>query len=263
MSLPFWRNKKQTIGLTLSGGGMRGIAHIAILKALEEHGLKPDIISGSSAGAIIGAFYAAGIHPDEMMAVVLKRNFFSRSSFRFRRNGIFSTKFLYDLLNEFIGKDDFSTLKIPLTVAVTELTHGKVEYISQGRLFDVLIASASIPYIFPPINIDDKIYLDGGIMNNLPIEPIRHSCDLLIGAHVNSIEFQEFKHLSLLKELDRVIHLAIGQSVYQKAKLCDIFFDPPGMMQYGMLEKKNVGRMFDEVYKYSTALLQSLGYEKK
>lgn len=263
MSFQFWKSKQPITGLTLSGGGMRGIAHIAILKALEEHDLRPAIISGSSAGAVVGAFYAAGLSPDDMIDVVIKRSFFSRSSFRFRTNGIFSTRFLADLLKEFIPEDDFDCLKIPLTVAVTELTQGRTEYVSEGKLFDILIASASIPYIFPPVRLGDKVYLDGGIMNNLPIEPIRNQCDFLVGAHVNSIEYQPFKRLSLLKELDRVIHLAIGQSVYQKAKLCNIFFDPPGMMQYGMLEKKNVGRMFDEVYKYSMALLESLGYVKQ
>lgn len=263
MSFQFWKNKQPTIGLTLSGGGMRGIAHIAILKALEAYGLRPAVISGSSAGAVVGAFYAAGVQPDDMIDLVIKRNFFSRSYFRLRTNGIFSNRFLYELLKEFIPEDDFAGLQIPLIVAVTELTYGRTEYISEGKLSDFIVASASIPYIFPPVKIEDKIYLDGGIMNNLPIEPIRNKCDFLVGAHVNSIEYQPFKRISLLKELDRVIHLAIGQSVYQKAKLCNIFFDPPGMMQYGMLEKKNVGRMFDEVYKYSMALLESLGYAKQ
>lgn len=83
-----FKKKKPVIGLTLSGGGMRGIAHIAVLKALEEYNLKPDIISGTSAGSIVGAFYALGKSPDEMMEIVKQTTFFSRSYLKLSKNGI-------------------------------------------------------------------------------------------------------------------------------------------------------------------------------
>lgn len=92
MNLFSFKKKKPIIGLTLSGGGMRGIAHIAVLKALEEYNLKPDIISGTSAGSIVGAFYSFGKTPDEMMEIVKQTTFFSRSYLKLSRNGIFSSK---------------------------------------------------------------------------------------------------------------------------------------------------------------------------
>src|SRR5690606_25151758 len=97
MALFSFKKKKPqatpVIGLTLSGGGMRGIAHIAVLKALEEYNLKPHIISGTSAGSIIGAFYSFGKTPEEMMEIVKQTSFFSRSSLKLSKNGIFSSNF--------------------------------------------------------------------------------------------------------------------------------------------------------------------------
>ena len=108
MNLFSFKKKKPVIGLTLSGGGMRGIAHIAVLKALEEYHLKPDIISGTSAGSIVGAFYSLGKTPDEMMDIVRQTTFFSRSYLRLSKNGIFSSNFILKLFRDHFPEDNFN-----------------------------------------------------------------------------------------------------------------------------------------------------------
>ena len=258
-----FRKKQKIIGLTLSGGGMRGVAHIGVLRALDEFGLKPQVISGSSAGAIIGAFYAAGYSPLQMQEIVIRTTFFSRSSFRLGTTGIFNTVFLQRLFKESFPDDNFNILKIPLYVAATEVTHGRTEYFSDGKLFQALLASASIPYIFPPIRIGDKVYMDGGILNNFPIEPIYKKCDLLIGSHVNSLVYDDMQKISARKVFDRVVHLAIGKSVYSKAHACDLFFDPPGMTQFSLFDKKGVPQMLDITYKNAVRILEENGYKRK
>lgn len=248
--------KKPTIGLTLSGGGMRGIAHIAILKALEEHDLQPHIISGTSAGSIVGAFYSLGKTPDEMMQIVKETTFFSRSFLKFSKNGLFSPKLILKLLHDYFPEDNFNVLKIPIFVATTEMTHGIIDFFSEGELFSPLLASSSVPFLFPPVHIGEKIYVDGGVLDNLPIEPIIDKCDLLIASHVNSISYDRLDKMSLMKEFDRILHLAIAKSVYSKAAVCDIFLDPPKMTKYSLFNKKNLDNMFTEVYDYACIELE-------
>ncbi|MBQ0152568.1 MAG: patatin-like phospholipase family protein [Chryseobacterium sp.] len=262
MNLLTIKKKKPIIGLTLSGGGMRGIAHIAVLKALEEYHLKPDIISGTSAGSIVGAFYSLGKTPDEMMEIVRETTFFSRSYFKISKNGIFSPKLITQLLTNYFPKNDFSVLKIPLYVAATELTHGIVEYFSQGELFSPLVASSSVPFVLPPVKMNGKIYVDGGVLDNLPIEPIIDRCDFLIGSHVNSISYDELKSMSVMKEFDRILHLATAKSVYSKMGCCDIFLDPPKMTKFSLFNKKYFDQMFTEVYSYTCTALEQAGYKK-
>ncbi|MBB4807628.1 NTE family protein [Chryseobacterium defluvii] len=262
MGLFSFKKKKPVIGLTLSGGGMRGIAHIAVLKALEEYDLKPHIISGTSAGSIIAAFYSFGKTPDEMMEIVKQTTFFSRSYLRLSKNGIFSSNFILKLFKDHFPEDNFSILKIPVYVAATEMTHGIVDFFSEGELFLPLLASSSVPFVLSPVRIGEKLYIDGGVLDNLPIEPIIDKCDFLIGSHVNSISYDALQNMSLMKEFDRILHLAIAKSVYSKAKSCDIFLDPPKMTQFSLFNKKNLDEMFKEVYEYTCKELEDKGYKK-
>ncbi|CAA7194791.1 patatin-like phospholipase family protein [Chryseobacterium potabilaquae] len=254
--------KKPIVGLTLSGGGMRGVAHIAVLTALEEYDLKPDIISGTSAGAIVGAFYSYGKTPEEMMDIIKQTTFLSRSYLRLSKNGIFSSNFILKLFKDHFPEDDFRILKIPVYVAATEMTHGIIDFFSEGELFAPLLASSSVPFILSPVRIGEKVYIDGGVLDNLPIEPIMDQCDILIASHVNSISYDSFQSMSLMKEFDRILHLAIGKSVYSKAKYCNIFLDPPKMNRFSIFNKKFLDHMFQEVYVYTCNELESKGYSK-
>ncbi|WP_209389227.1 patatin-like phospholipase family protein [Chryseobacterium sp. RR2-3-20] len=262
MGIFSFKTKKPIIGLTLSGGGMRGIAHIAVLMALEEYNLKPDIISGTSAGSVVAAFYALGKTPDEMLEIVKQTTFFSRSFLRLSKNGIFSSKFIMKLFTDYFPENDFRVLKIPVYVAATEMTHGIVDFFSEGELFAPLLASSSVPFILPPVRIGEKIYVDGGVLDNLPIEPIVDKCDFLIGSHVNSISYDGLENMSLMKEFDRILHLAIAKSVYSKVKFCDIFLDPPKMTKFSLFNKKLLDVMFSEVYEYTCKELEEKGYSR-
>lgn len=262
MGLFSFSKRKPVIGLTLSGGGMRGIAHIAVLKALEEFNLKPDIISGTSAGSIVAAFYSFGKTPDEMMEIVRQTTFFSRSYLRLSKNGIFSSNFILKLFRDHFPEDNFNVLKIPVFIAATEMTHGIVDFFSEGELFMPLLASSSVPFVLPPVKVGEKIYVDGGVLDNLPIEPIVDKCDLLIASHVNSISYDSLENMSLMKEFDRILHLAIAKSVYSKVKFCDIFLDPPKMTKFSLFNKKSLDVMFQEVYEYTCKELENKGYKK-
>ncbi|WP_449401382.1 patatin-like phospholipase family protein [Chryseobacterium wanjuense] len=175
---------------------------------------------------------------------------------------MFSSKFIMKLFTDYFPEDDFKILKIPVYVAATEMTHGIVDFFSEGELFTPLLASSSVPFILPPVKIGEKIYVDGGVLDNLPIEPIIDKCDFLIASHVNSISYDSLEKMSLMKEFDRILHLAIAKSVYSKANSCDIFLDPPKMTKFSLFNKKFLDVMFQEVYEYTCKELEEKGYRR-
>jgi len=249
-----WRQPRK-VGLVLSGGGLRGIGHLGAIKALEEHGFQPAGISGSSAGAIIGAFYAAGYSVDDMLHIVKDNDLFPTTSLRLRASGFVNTRFLSRLLRTHMPDNSFESLKKPLYVAATNLLSGKTEYFHTGPLDEALLASASVPLLFPAVKHADAVYYDGGLLDNLPIHPLVDECNFLIGVHVNALDKVTPDQLTPVKSLDRIIHLAIGQSVAQNATKCDLFLEPPDMLQFGMFGKKDLMRIYEYVYTYASEQL--------
>src|SRR5688572_8579440 len=133
------------IGLALSGGGARGIAHIGVIKAMEELGVKPDVISGTSAGSIVAVLYANGMKPDEIFEVVNHLSIFRSVKMAWAWSGLLKMEGLHALLTKHIPDNTFESLKIPLTVAATEIRLGEIRYFSSGELAPAVTSSCSIP----------------------------------------------------------------------------------------------------------------------
>ena len=121
---------ERKIGIVLSGGGARGIGHLGVLKALEEFGIVPTHISGTSAGAIAGAFYAAGYKVNEILGILKKGQIFSFSNLLMKRQGLFAMKGFHDIYLECFPTNSFEDLKIPLYVAATDILKGELVYFS-------------------------------------------------------------------------------------------------------------------------------------
>lgn len=247
--------KRRRIGLSLSGGGLRGIGHIGAIQALEEKGYQAQAIAGCSAGAIVGALYASGYSPTDILEISEEHNLFPVTSFRLRKTGFIDTRFLTEIFTKYIPHNSFEGLKIPLHVAATNLGTGKTEYVYKGPLDQALLASSCVPFMFSPLLQDKSSYYDGGILDNMPIAPLRKKCNFLIGVHVNSLDTIDLDGLSPIKTLDRIIHMAISQSVNANAKHCDLFIEPPDMLQFGMFDKKKHRDIYQHVYDYTSTYL--------
>ncbi|HRH65149.1 MAG TPA: patatin-like phospholipase family protein [Bacteroidia bacterium] len=243
-------NKRKKIGLVLSGGGARGIGHLGILKALEECGIRPSLISGTSAGALMGAMYAAGHSPFDILQFTKSTKLFSLSNLEFGEAGIFNMKSLEDALLKYIPENTFESLKIPLYVAATDIVKGETVYFSSGRLSDTLLASACIPFVYKPILYSNLLLLDGGILNNCPVEPLEGKCDTLIGVHMNSLS-KKMEHLNLKDIVDRSFHFALSHSVYSKVEKFHLFLDPPDMSRFGMFDMAAADEIFSFTYAYA------------
>lgn len=246
---------KYPVGLVLSGGAARGFAHLGVLKALEENGLKPDIISGVSAGAIAGVFYADGYTPEEILEIYLGRHLFELIQFTLPRTGLFKLTGMRKVLKKYIHAQCFEELKIPLVVAATSLTEGKPVYFMKGELTDAILASSAVPVLFEAVKIGGNDYIDGGITNNLPLNPIADDCSRLIGVYVNHAGEQAVvKGIAHIAE--RAFHLAIATDIESKKPLFDIFIEPKEIASYGFFDLKNGKELYRIGYETAREKLQ-------
>ena len=235
--------KPYKFGISLSGGGARGIVHIGVLEALHKYGIRPEIISGASAGALVGVFYASGMEPLQILELVKANKMVKMFKWQMPSNGLIDIKKVVSLLEMNIEKDDFSSLKKPFYCSVVNLNSGHSEIKHEGKLFQWVLASASIPIIFEPQVIDGNSYVDGGLLNNLPVDCIRNQCRILIGVHVNHNGAQE--SISGIKAVaERTFRLAMSQNVRESLTKCDFVIDPPETRKFNTFDFKKADELF-------------------
>lgn len=238
------------IGLALSGGGARGIAHIGVIKAMEELGVKPDVISGTSAGSIVAVLYANGMKPDDIFDVVSHLSIFRSVKMAWAWSGLLKMEGLQALLTKYIPENTFESLKIPLTVAATEIRLGEIRYFSSGELAPAVISSCSIPGIFDPVHFNGHLYVDGGLLDNLPTRPLRDKCDFLIGSHCNHLTPDYDEH-SLRAVIERSMLITVSANTTASRMLCDLVIEPPHMARYTVFEMAKAREIYDAGYKYT------------
>ncbi len=229
------------IGLVLSGGGIRGIAHIGLIKVLEDHNIKPDIVSGASAGALVGALYAKGYSTETIIDFFHNTPLFRISFFAKNKSGLLDMEKYQTYFKEYFPEDSFESLEKQLYITATNLEDGRLDFFSSGELINPLLASAALPPVFAPVLINDKLYVDGGIMNNFPVEPLENNCDFIISSFVNPIEKVDKEDLnSTRKVLDRIYHLGNYSAAQVKFNLCQYVFRPNGIENISTLDKKQI-----------------------
>ncbi|MGY0391166.1 patatin-like phospholipase family protein [Bizionia sp. KMM 8389] len=237
------------IGLVLSGGGYRGVAHIGVLKAMEEYGIKPDYIAGTSAGAIVGTLYAAGNSWEEIFDVFLNTDLFSYQNYTLKKPGLIDGSKIEGLLDNHIKDNDFEKLIIPVFVATTDLITGKTRFFSSGPIIKPVIASSSVPGVFAPLQIGDSLLCDGGVTNNFPVEPLQVYCDKIIGVFLNSLLDTSISDLSSTKSvLERAYKVSRVNATEAKFKDCDVFIAPKDLGKYEIFSKAHVNEIFQIGY---------------
>ncbi|MFZ4799034.1 MAG: patatin-like phospholipase family protein [Bacteroidia bacterium] len=244
------------IGLVLSGGGVRGIAHLGVIKALEEIDITPSIISGTSAGAIVAAFYSAGYSPEEIIDILVNSKIFGYSNLQLKKSGLFTMQAFEKIYQKHFKANLIEKLPIPICIAATDIVKGKTKFFTEGNLSKALLASSCIPLLFEPIKWNDTLYLDGGILNNLPVEAVIGKCDFIIGVHTNEMGIKT-ENIHIKDMLDRSFHLAMSKTVYDKVHLCDLFIEPPEMSRFGMFEVNKAEEIFLFAYQYTKDYLNS------
>jgi len=249
--------RKYKYGVALSGGGVRAYAHLGALKALNEAGIYPEAIAGVSAGALVGAFYADGYKPDEIVEILSENNFFRFFNLTFPKQGLLKITGLEKTLIENLNARKIEDLKMPFYIGATELNSGILRYFSEGKLIRTLIASACIPILFIPVEIDGKTYVDGGVMENLPVTPLQILCRKIIGIHVNPNKEQN-NFNNLLRIAERVFSIHAYREVSRNRKKCNIFIEPPGLESYSILDVSKGKEIYNLGYDYTKIMLEKL-----
>ncbi|MFB6257818.1 MAG: patatin-like phospholipase family protein [Flavobacteriales bacterium] len=243
-------------GITLSGGAARGITHLGVLEALNEEGVYPEAVSGVSGGAILGALYASGWKPREILEAFREEKLFKNLQLRFPRKGFMSTNRLFDVLEKYLGAKTFSELELPLYVTSTDFKSGEQVVFSEGDLFHALQASSAIPILFKPVEDDhENVFVDGGLVSNLPVEPLSGTCEKLIGVNVNPIGRME-AFPNMFSMLERTLHLGIWANVQKNVQKCDLFIEPEGLREYNIFNLSKMDEIYDLGYSYTKEFLK-------
>lgn len=161
------------IGLALGGGGARGAAHIGVLMELERLGIRPDLITGTSIGGLVGALYASGLTCGDLNDCFHEINISSMYSFAGSAPALTGVSKIEQLLESFIGRPKFSELGIPLSIVTSDLISRQEVILDEGDVITAVLATIAIPILFPPVELDGMVLADGGILNNTPFTIVR------------------------------------------------------------------------------------------
>jgi NTE family protein len=178
---------KVRIGMALGGGFARGLAHIGVLKVLEEENIAIDFIAGTSVGSVIGAAYASGVSAKELEEIAALVRFKDFSRWTFSRFGIFNNDKMAVFLRKVLHCKTFEELRIPLAVAATDVVTGEAVVFTSGELIDPVRASCAYPGIFLPVNVKGRLLVDGLLAHSVPTIPLRAlGADRVIGVTLSA-----------------------------------------------------------------------------
>lgn len=271
LSIPFFAQtepkKELKVGLVLSGGGAKGFAHIGVLKALEENEIDIDYIGGTSMGSIVGVLYAAGYSAKEIENIVTDMRFdqymdaeIARSDkpfFQKENDDKYAVKLpvvankitlpsgwsngqnVMNQLSKYLQHvskiDDFNLFPTPFLCIATDLENGEQVLLNKGDLVQAIRAGAAFPTVVKPIEIDDKLLVDGGLVNNFPIEEVKNlGADFIIGVDVSSNKLYDKKELqSVVKIMEQMVsYQMVNEDIAAKKKLADIYIHPLDESKY-------------------------------
>ncbi|QLG45219.1 patatin-like phospholipase family protein [Costertonia aggregata] len=247
MTIPQIQNKK--LGLVLSGGGVRGMAHIGMIQALGEYGIHPKIVSGSSVGALVGALYANGNSIQDMLAFFKETPLFKYNFLTILKPGFIDTDKYFEIFKGYFPDNSFEALGRELHVVATNLQKGEEKFFSKGELIMPLLASAALPPVFSPVELEGELYADGGIMNNFPLEPIKEKVDFTIGSNVSVVNNL---YKNALKNSWQITGRVTGLMIYainrKKLDSCNLLFEYTELEKIGVLDRKGIEKAYQIGY---------------
>jgi len=214
-------------GLALSGGGSRGAAHVGVLRVLEQAHIKPDFIAGTSCGAIVGAFYSAGVPLSRQLAFVDRLRWRSLRMLGIPRMGFFHSGEMERILASAIGDRRLEDLPIPIAVVATEFRTARPVILREGPVAHALSASSAIPVIFSPVQDGETVLVDGGLTDNLPVQVCRGmGADVVLAVRVVSGFHEHRRYRNLFDVAMGTLELLVKDSTERGSESADLCLDP-------------------------------------
>lgn len=254
----FKHNKtSEGIGLALGGGAVLGAAHIGVLRAIEENEIPISYISGTSIGALVGAFFAFGKSWEEIHHLSKKLNWIDISSLSLNRYGLLSNEKMGLLLEKHLGKVNIEDAKIPFTAVACNIARGEKVVLQKGQLSRAVTASASIPGIFHPVEIEGQLLVDGGIIENVPVTTVRAmGAEYVIAVDLNSTQ-QPGRPENILSVLLNSFHYVMKEAVRKQTDAADLLLEPD-LSAYNWTDTGHVEALIQKGYEEARLPLKEL-----
>ena len=215
------------IGLALSGGAVRGIAHISILDVLDQEGIPIHGIAGTSAGSIIGALYCAGMPLSEIKRILLKTKWKDVLKFNVPRTGLISSDGIHEFMEDILPVKKFSDLLLPFAAVATDLRTGDKVVLTSGSVSRAVQASCSLPVVFTPTEINRRTLVDGGVASQVPVRAVREVLGIqkVIAVNVNyrALELEQFDNI--MKIAAHLSALWASRNAREEEKLADVVIE--------------------------------------
>lgn len=250
-----------SLGLVLSGGGIRCVAQLAIIKSLKESGIQPTLFAGASGGALVACLISIGKDPEEVLTIVKELNLLSMLKLRLNRQGLIDINRSLEVLTKDLPAT-FEELPLPVTIAATNVRTGKCEYFSNGPLLPPLLASCCMPVFFFPVQIGQEVYIDAGITNNFPANAIWGKARYLLGIHTNPVS-KEFQASSVKNILERTFLLTINGNVIPNKGYCHRVLEPENLKTIRVFDFKEAEKVYLETRQWLSPHILQLVQEIK
>lgn len=234
------------VGLALSGGAARGIAHIAVLDVLEEQGVPIHAIAGTSAGSIIGALYCSGMPVSEIQRILLNAKWKDIVKFTVPRTGLVSSEGIYRFMEEILPIKRFSALPLPFAAVATDLRTGDKVVITTGSIARAVQASCSLPVVFTPTELNKRTLVDGGVASQIPVRAVREELGTskVIAVNVNykALELDRFDNIITIAA--HLSALWASRNAREEEKLADVIIpvNARGIPLYDLSKSKELLR---------------------
>ena len=252
---------KYPVGYALSGGFIKGFAHLGAIQALLEHDIRPDILSGVSAGALAGALFADGNEPYQVLEFFKGLSFRDLTNLIVSKAGFFNMKDVIDFLKSNLKVTRLEDLPTPMIITATDFDHGRSVHFREGPLPELIAASCSVPIIFSPINIEGTHYVDGGVLMNLPVSPLRDICEKVVAINVSPLVAPEYK-MNIISIAERTYHFMFRSNTVAQRAMADLLIEPTNLYEFSDMDLDKTEEIFTRGYVEANETLLKLKTEK-
>lgn len=252
-----WFTRKYPVGFALSGGFIKGFAHLGVMQALLEHDIKPGILSGVSAGALAGVFYADGNEPHKVLDFFAGHKFQDLTKLVIPKVGLFELGEFIDFLRSNLKAKRLEELQIPLIVTATDLDHGRLVHFHKGSIAERVAASCCMPVMFAPVNIDGTYYVDGGLLMNLPVSTLRRVCAKVVAVNVSPLMATKYK-MNIVSIALRSYNFMFRSNSFPEREKADLLIEPYNLDGYSNTELEKAEEIFMQGYNTANDILERL-----
>ncbi len=260
MSGPQPQRERPTFGIALGGGAARGAAHIGVLRALQEHDTRPDFITGTSIGALVGGLYAFGVDLDDLRKAAMGLRWVDMAAATLSRYGLLSNGEIGKLVARFVGDKRLEDSPIPFAALATDIHSGTPVVLKEGRLIDAIVASTSIPGIFVPAQHQGRMLVDGGLVENVPLSPLKAmGAEVLMAVDINGGRRYD-KPQNVIDVILNAMDIAIDTTTQSQLRDADVVISLD-LADYSRTDGRDVRELVAEGYRGGVLALKQLDTE--